>query len=74
MLSRIAAVLKLPVAYFYADSDDLADLIKAYKGLNNEQKNILFLFYILLFIRKNVGRAEHIALTVYHRSSSFIRS
>jgi len=28
MLKRIAKVLKLPVAYFYADSDKLAELIR----------------------------------------------
>ncbi len=29
-LKRIASVLKLPVAYFYAESDELADLIKKF--------------------------------------------
>ena len=29
-LKRIANVLKLPVAYFYAEDDDLADVIKRY--------------------------------------------
>lgn len=38
-LSRIAAVLNLPVAYFYADSDDLANLIKEYRGLKKDQNN-----------------------------------
>lgn len=41
MLSRIADVLGLPVAYFYADSDDLAYLIKIYQGLRVDQKNII---------------------------------
>lgn len=41
MLSRIAEVLELPVAYFYADSDDLADLIKIYQGLEAEKKKLI---------------------------------
>lgn len=35
-LSRIAAVLEPPVAYFYADLDDLANLIKKYERLGKE--------------------------------------
>ena len=34
-LKRIATVLKLPVAYFYAESDELADLIKIFSRLND---------------------------------------
>lgn len=31
-LKRIAAALKLPVAYFYADADDLAEMIKIFSS------------------------------------------
>ena len=31
-LNRIATVLKLPVAYFYADSDELAEHIKTFNA------------------------------------------
>ncbi|EIL98306.1 putative transcriptional regulator [Rhodanobacter thiooxydans LCS2] len=31
-LQRLAAVLKLPVAYFYAEDDELAQLIADFKG------------------------------------------
>jgi transcriptional regulator with XRE-family HTH domain len=31
-LQRLAAVLKLPVAYFYAEDDELAQLIANFKG------------------------------------------
>jgi transcriptional regulator with XRE-family HTH domain len=41
MLRRIAAVLELPVAYFYADSDDLAALIKAFNRLKEKQKKFI---------------------------------
>ncbi len=37
-LSRIAAVLKLPVAYFYAESDDLAELIRLFDKLKKEDR------------------------------------
>lgn len=37
-LSRIAKVLKLPVAYFYTDTDDLAELVSAYTKLSKPQK------------------------------------
>lgn len=40
-LSRIAKILKLPVAYFYTDTDDLADLISAYSKLTKQQKAAL---------------------------------
>ncbi|HAU1854154.1 TPA: helix-turn-helix transcriptional regulator, partial [Legionella pneumophila] len=35
MLKRIADVLNLLVAYFYTDSDELAELIKLFNGLNS---------------------------------------
>lgn len=38
MLKRIAKVLKLPVAYFYAESDDLANLIHVYSNLKKTDK------------------------------------
>src|SRR6476620_10438359 len=41
MLSRIADVLGLPVAYFYADTDDLADLIKSYNLLDAKRKELI---------------------------------
>ncbi|MDO1529565.1 helix-turn-helix transcriptional regulator [Fulvimonas sp. R45] len=31
-LQRLAAILKLPVAYFYAEDDELARLIRDFKG------------------------------------------
>lgn len=31
-LQRLAAILKLPVAYFYAEDDELAQLIADFKG------------------------------------------
>lgn len=37
-LHRIATVLNLPVAYFYAESDELAELIKIFSSLNPEEK------------------------------------
>lgn len=33
-LRRIATVLKLPVAYFYAESDELAEVIKIFNKLD----------------------------------------
>ena len=41
-LNRIATVLKLPVAYFYAESDELANLILLFSRLNEEEKILLF--------------------------------
>lgn len=37
-LKRIATVLKLPVAYFYAEEEDLAELIKAFNRLKKETR------------------------------------
>jgi len=39
MLKRIAKVLKLPIAYFYAESDELARWIKLFAQLNKREKN-----------------------------------
>lgn len=36
---RLAQVLDVPLAYFYAETDDLADLITNYSRLNQQQKN-----------------------------------
>lgn len=44
-LKRIAIVLKLPVAYFYADSDELAEIIKLAANLKKMEK-ITFLKYL----------------------------
>lgn len=40
-LLRIAKILKLPVAFFYTDSDDLATLVSSYVKLNKPQKAAL---------------------------------
>jgi len=40
-LKRIAKVLKLPVAYFYAETDDLAKFISIYNGLKKQAKHAL---------------------------------
>lgn len=37
-LKRIACVLDLPEAYFYAESDDLAEVIKIFSRLNQKEK------------------------------------
>jgi transcriptional regulator with XRE-family HTH domain len=38
-LKRIANVLNLPEAYFYAESDDLAAVIKIFSRLNQKEKD-----------------------------------
>lgn len=41
-LSRIAKILKVPTAYFYAEDDLLADIITIYGSLSrNKQKKLL---------------------------------
>jgi transcriptional regulator with XRE-family HTH domain len=37
-LKRIAKVLKLPIAYFYADSDELAQWIKTFSQLKKSER------------------------------------
>lgn len=37
-LQRIARVLNLPVAYFYAEEDELAELIKSFNRLAKDKK------------------------------------
>lgn len=41
MLKRIAKVLKLPVAYFYAESDELAQWIKFFSLTTKSSRNEL---------------------------------
>ena len=38
MLKRIAKALKLPPAYFYADTDELAEFIKVFSKLKKSDK------------------------------------
>lgn len=40
-LKRIANVLNLPVAYFYADSDELAIIINLFDKLKKEEKDVV---------------------------------
>lgn len=40
-LQRIAKVLKVPTAYFYAESDDLATCIKIFNQVNKTQKGLI---------------------------------
>lgn len=37
-LQRLAAILKLPVAYFYAEDDELAQLIANFKGRSKTKR------------------------------------
>ena|ERR1700733_7060253 len=37
-LQRIARILKLPTAYFYAESDELADFIKSFTNASKSRK------------------------------------
>lgn len=41
MLKRIAKVLKLPVAYFYAESDEMAEFIRLFNQLKKSAKQDL---------------------------------
>ncbi|HAT1760170.1 TPA: helix-turn-helix transcriptional regulator [Legionella pneumophila] len=41
MLCRIADILGLPVAYFYAASDDLAECIRGYDNLTPADKKLV---------------------------------
>ncbi|MGO3740768.1 helix-turn-helix domain-containing protein [Kerstersia sp.] len=40
-MRRIAKVLSTPLPFFYTDDDIMADMILAFAGLDNDQKNIL---------------------------------
>lgn len=42
-LRRIASVLNLPVAYFYAESDELAKIIFTFNQLNTQSRTQLLL-------------------------------
>jgi transcriptional regulator with XRE-family HTH domain len=44
ILTRIAAVVKAPVAYFYCEDDQLADLILKFGSLDQAQKSQLLAF------------------------------
>lgn len=44
MAARIAAVLDVPLAYFYADTDEMAELLKLYHHLDARQRNELLEF------------------------------
>jgi transcriptional regulator with XRE-family HTH domain len=41
-LKRISGVLSIPPAYFYAEDDQLAEIIKIFGKLTNEQKACIF--------------------------------
>ena len=41
ILERIAKVLRLPVAYFYAESDELAECIKLFTRLKKPKQRLL---------------------------------
>lgn len=41
MVQRIGSVLELPVAYFYAEDDGLAELIELYEKLNKSKRTEL---------------------------------
>ncbi|PIZ04479.1 MAG: XRE family transcriptional regulator [Gammaproteobacteria bacterium CG_4_10_14_0_8_um_filter_38_16] len=44
MLQRIAKVLKLPAAFFYTNDNCLANIIKMYSKLNDDQRHRLSKF------------------------------
>lgn len=41
ILKRVATVLNLPVAYFYAESDEMAELIKIFHRLESKERSAL---------------------------------
>jgi len=43
-LKRIAKVLKVPVAYFYADSDDVAVLIALFHNMSRDKRKKVVLY------------------------------
>ena len=55
-LKRIAAILELPPPYFYAEDDDLAEIIKRYATLNQQQ-----VAYVLE-VMKNLSNNPHNSL------------
>lgn len=48
ILKRIAKVLKLPVAYFYAESDELAQWIALFNQLKKSERSI--------YLKKNIAK------------------
>lgn len=46
MLKRIAKVLKVPVAYFYAESDALAQWIKLFDAMDKGKRNAILKKFI----------------------------
>lgn len=40
-LKDLAKALKVPTAYFYAESDELAELLYAYEKLNNKNRKAI---------------------------------
>lgn len=40
-LNRITVVIRLPVAYFYAEDDELAELIKIFSKLKKDKRTVL---------------------------------
>jgi len=38
MLTRIAKILKVPTAYFYTESDEMAELVRIYGRLKKSEK------------------------------------
>jgi transcriptional regulator with XRE-family HTH domain len=44
ILTRIGAVLHVPLAYFYCEDDQLADLIRKFSALGTEQRQQLIDF------------------------------
>ena len=41
MLERIANVVRLPVAYFYAESDELAECVKLFTQLKKQHQRLI---------------------------------
>ncbi len=40
-LKHLAKALKVPIAYFYAESNDLADLLYAYEKLSSQSRRAI---------------------------------
>jgi transcriptional regulator with XRE-family HTH domain len=41
---NLAAVLKVPVAYFYCDDDQLAEFLIQYEGLDSKRKSLVLAY------------------------------
>ncbi len=48
---RLAKVLDVPLAYFYAETDDLAEVITGYARLNPQQKKMIYYNRLKLSIK-----------------------